>query len=246
MNSQPTALQAGLTTWSARRLNKLARRLNATNYLEIGVNKGFTFKDIEIQRRVAVDPKFLFDIERYDSCSTEFHEKRSDEYFSSISNNEIFDLIFLDGLHTFEQTLRDFTNVIAHSHPHTVLLIDDTKPNDVFSTLREPLKTFQARKQVGLTSGAWHGDVYKIVYFIHDFMPSFNYRTMTGNGNPQTLVWRSNRDWRAPLFNNLETISRMTYFDMREHLALLNEAPEDDVIALCIDELLGIAPTCAP
>ena len=34
----------------------------------------------------------------------------SDEFFKS--NNEFFDLIFLDGLHTYEQTIKDIDNSI--------------------------------------------------------------------------------------------------------------------------------------
>jgi hypothetical protein len=156
------------------------------------------------------------------------------------------DIYYLDGLHTFEQTLRDFNNCVVHSHSRTVWLIDDTRPVDVYSALADPKRTLRFRHETGNKGLAWHGDVYKLVYYIHDFMPTLNYRTLVGSGNGQTLVWRSNHRHHTPRFNNLESISRLTYFDFRDNRGMFNECNEDEAIETCINEVLGAPGRALP
>jgi hypothetical protein len=45
-------------------------------------------------------------------------------------------VIFVEGLHAFEQTYRDILHALRHSHPGTVIAIEDTISCDVFSTSR--------------------------------------------------------------------------------------------------------------
>jgi hypothetical protein len=81
----------------------------APSYLEIGVSKGVTFHRIQARRKVAVDPRFRFDVAaaRKENPSASYHEVPSDVYFGTIVDpGERFDVIYLDGLHTAEQTLR--------------------------------------------------------------------------------------------------------------------------------------------
>lgn len=193
------------------RLNHIATILNASRYLEIGVSKGITFNNVDIVRKVAVDPVFRFDISEHSSGQREFHEVTSDHYFSSIaSKDDIFDLIYLDGLHTFEQTFRDFCASLAHAHSRTVWVIDDTIPislaaaepdRQAFRALKSALK--DARPH-------WMGDVYKVVFAIHDFFPQFSYASFR-EGHGQTVVWRKARPSFSPALNSLEAISRSGY-----------------------------------
>ena len=222
---------------SPRRINTLAHTLNSQYYLEIGVNKGKTFCDVTIPQKTAVDPKFLFDINAFANENVVFQETTSDNFFSTLAVNYKYDVIFIDGLHTFEQTYRDLCNSLLHSHERTVLLIDDTKPNDVYSAIPHQNKAVNYRKQAGGRNKQWHGDVFKVVFALHDFHPALNYRTIMSSGNPQTLVWRSNNGWRKPLFNSFETISRLSYFDLLENVNILKECSEEEAINLCLEEL---------
>jgi hypothetical protein len=223
--------------WSARRINTLAAALGAQRYLEIGVNRGATFKEVTLPYRVGVDPSFSFDTAPYANDSTHFFPLRSDDYFAQLPEAETFDIHFIDGLHTFEQTLRDLMNAIAHSHPRTVWLIDDTIPNDVYSSLTDLHKALSYRERSGNSNKSWHGDVFKLVYFIHDFMPAYDYRTLSGMGNAQTLMWRSAAGPRQPLFGNLEQISRLSYFDMLDHRGVLRECSEEEGLRVCAHSL---------
>ncbi len=224
---------------SDRRINVLARRLGAKSYLEIGVNQGVTFRDVAIERRTGVDVKFLFDTAALANANTDFHTVTSDNYFNTLPMSRTFDIVFIDGLHVFEQVIRDFSNTVCHSHRRSVIILDDTLPSDVYSSLRDDRQAHHFRHLSGDNSNAWHGDVYKAVAYIHDFWPGINYRTIVGAGNPQTLCWFSRRQQRMPRFDSLEAISRLTYFDYVYENAVIKPAAEEEAIGLCIEELLS-------
>jgi hypothetical protein len=165
------------------------------SYLEVGVQTGVTFLAAKAGRKVAVDPTFMFDwqgaAKEHTHCS--FHEVPSDEYFGNPNLVEKFDLIFLDGLHTFEQTLKDFTSSIERLNAGGVILIDDVMPDSFHASLRDFGRTAKVRKELGLTDRAWMGDVYKLVYFIEAFFQQWSYATVESGSQPQTVVWRETR-----------------------------------------------------
>jgi hypothetical protein len=237
MDENITQQTAVSSDHSPRRIKVLAESLNAKSYLEIGVNRGRTFLEVAIPQKTAVDPKFLFDTEKVANKDVVFKEMTSDDFFAGLPVAVKYDITFIDGLHTFEQTYRDLCNSLLHSHDRTVFLIDDTKPSDVYSSIPRQNKAVSYRLKAGGTSRQWHGDVFKVIFAIHDFHPGLNYRTVIGSGNPQTIVWRSNSGWRKPLFNSLESISRLTYFDLLDHFDIMRACSEAEAIALCLEEL---------
>jgi hypothetical protein len=206
---------------------------------------GITFELVQVAERTAVDPAFLFDITDYDSETTTFAEMSSDEFFSGLPAGKLFDLIYVDGEHTFEQTYRDLCNCLLHSHPRTAILLDDTLPCDVYSSLRNENQALAYRAEAGVDSSAWHGDTYKVVFAVHDFHLGLDYHTIVGAGNPQTLIWRSNGGRRQPLLDSLELISRLTYFDMMNLIDVLRQWPEELTIRKCIAAING-SPDPAP
>jgi hypothetical protein len=224
---------------SARRINALARRLGARRYLEIGVSTGQTFRAIDIPERTGVDPNFRFDIAEVANATTHLHAMRSDAWFAEAGAAEPYDIVFIDGLHVFEQVVRDLTNTLARTTWRSPILIDDTVPIDVFSSLTSQREAVRLREAAGGKGGAWHGDVFKIVFLIHDFFPFLDYRTITGSGNPQTLVWRSGGITRKPLFDNVERISRLDWFALQTHAAVLQTTTEDEAIDLCVRAIEG-------
>jgi len=232
---QPAAVPRMSTR--ARRLNRLARLIGARSYLEIGVFTGSTFFDVDVVHKVAVDPAFRFDVDAQRAPGREFHPVESDRFFAALDPEVTFDLIYLDGLHIFEQTYRDFTNALAHSHPRTVVLIDDTVPESLYSAQRNRAAMLAERKQLGLAGGSWHGDIYKMVYAIHDFHPSHAYLTFGSGGNPQTLVWKSKGFPRTPLFDNLEAIQRLDYWKMRQFKDAQRKMPEEQVFTSFLEDV---------
>ena len=51
----------------------------------------------------------------------------SDNYFFNNKNN-LFDLIFLDGLHTYEQTIKDIFNSLKTLKKNGVIIVHDCLP----------------------------------------------------------------------------------------------------------------------
>jgi len=224
--------------FTSKRLNRLAAALDAQTYLEIGVHTGGTFARVQVVERTAVDPVFPFPVADHEDDVTIFAEMTSDEFFSGLPTGKTYDLIFIDGLHTFEQAYRDLCNAIVHSHPATPILMDDTVPSDVYSSLRDPEQAFAFRAAAGPDGGvAWHGDTFKVVFAVHDFHLALDYRTIVGSGNPQTLVWRSNTGPRRPLLDSLEKISRLTYFDMVNQSQVLRECDEETALRECLEAI---------
>jgi hypothetical protein len=201
-----------MSVTEAKRLNSLAKLNSSQKYLEVGVCTGETFLQIDVPFKVGVDPNFAF---RFQDCANEntmFCQVASDQFWSNFFNNQYkFDLIYLDGLHTFEQTFRDFCASLNHSHDSTIWLLDDTCPIGWFAAHPDPVFVGKARKFLKINETFWMGDVFKVILAIHDFFPQFSYATFPGHG--QTVVWKESRENFNPTWNSLQKISKMGYYD---------------------------------
>lgn len=224
-------MRSDFTSYNGR-IAYLSSLNNARSYLEIGVWSGSTFFPVQVPIKVAVDPNFVFNPAEHKKDGTFFFEITSDEFFRKLGRNEFFfdtdgspeevkfDVIFIDGLHTFEQSFKDFENSLQYAHEKTLWLIDDTIPSDAYSALPDPAVSRYKRKAAGLERGDWHGDVFKTIFAIHDFYPEISYCTLTG-ANPQTVLWRAPKSARAQVFSSLIKIKNLTYYDMISHGKLM-------------------------
>ena len=114
-------------------------------YLEIGVNTpaqpGYNFESVRIDLKHGVDPA--------EKVKATF-QMTSDEFFEKHISMK-YDLIFIDGLHLFEQAHRDIINALAWLTDNGTIVVHDCNPL---------LEKTQRRVH---TSGAWHGDVWKAI-----------------------------------------------------------------------------------
>ncbi len=88
---------------------------NAKSYLEIGCKKNVTFDTIPVLHKVGVDREMGGTI-----------RMTSDEFFAQ--NKETFDVIFIDGLHTYEQVHRDISNALNALNKGGMIVLDDMLP----------------------------------------------------------------------------------------------------------------------
>jgi hypothetical protein len=223
-----TEAAAPKVAFTVKRLMRIAGLNGAQRYLEIGVHAGKTFHALNFPEMDAVDPDFQFDPADHARSGVRYFPVTSDHFFCNPPDAKPYDLIFLDGLHTFEQTFRDFCATQALAHSKTVWLIDDTGPNDIFSAIPDQDLAIQLRAAHGTPGPGWNGDVFKTVFALHDFFPNFDYRTIMNNGRPQTMVIRSARQDFAPRWNNLEMISRAGYIEYVRNRDLMKEATTDE------------------
>ena len=164
-------------------------------YLEIGVSHGVTFHNVTAKKKVAVDPDFHFDVEaaRKQNPSASYHAVTSDAYFGSIVDpDEQFDVIYLDGLHTAEQTLRDLLNALVYLKPDGIIVIDDVKPSSHLASIPDRGTFAKVREFIGSRSKTWMGDVYKVIFFVDTFLQQLSWRTVAEN-HGQAIVWRKRR-----------------------------------------------------
>ena len=92
-----------------------------------------------------MDPAPLFEVEKLPVGASVFAVE-SDAYFSSLAPEVTFDLAYLDGLHTFEQTKSDLINALRHV-PTGAVLIDDTVPSDEIAAMRDIDESYAERRK---------------------------------------------------------------------------------------------------
>lgn len=213
------------------RLNQLAEILGSKSYLEIGVQKGLTFNNINVIRKDAVDPKFMFKYKDIESDCIKLHEIESDLYFEKISSSgpqvdtTVFDLFFIDGMHTYDQTYRDFCNCLALSSSKAFFVIDDTEPADLYSSLRRQstCKLRRSREAPNSNIKEWRGDTYKIILLINFFHTSYSYCTVKGGGPAQTFVWKTSLIEKEMYESQPYKISKLSNEILFEYLGRINE-----------------------
>ena len=222
-----TAADQGVTRDVARWqvMRRLTKLYDAPRYLEIGVCRGKTFDKVPAARKVAVDPAFRFDHEAMGAAhpEAEYHPVPSDDYFSRHAGpDDQFDVVYLDGLHIYDQTLRDLLNALEHLQPRGVVVIDDTVPPTPLAAIRDRADFDAERRRTGSTRNEWMGDVFKVVHFIQAYCPYLSYATIANN-HGQTVVWREQRD--EPPARDLAAIHTMTFEDFTESADVMRYQP---------------------
>lgn len=200
----------------------------AQKYLEIGVASGNSFFPIKARQKIAVDPKFKFSTKRrmkwiinnLYNLTAKYYASTSDNFFSSISSTDRFDVVFIDGLHTYQQSLRDVTNSLGSLNENGVIVMHDCNPpREAAAYPAESYESAAALKLPGWT-GEWCGDVWKTICYLRSrrrdlkiFVLDCDY----GLG----IVMRGNPD--NCLNVSEEVLDNMTYEDLsRERKNLLN------------------------
>ena len=117
----------------------------------------------------------------------------SDDFFASIGAEAVFDLVFVDGLHVFEQAYRDVINSFRHLAPAGLVLVDDVAPDDEVSAMRDQHESARRRAELGLAGQGWNGDVFVVLAILRDHHPELSFRVIVGPGNEQAVVWLTMR-----------------------------------------------------
>ena len=143
-------------------LAALHRAISPRTYLEIGIADGTSLSLVQPSTRaIGIDPQPR--LAAAPAANTTVHAIESDRYFAGHDvRAELggpIDLAFIDGLHTFDQALRDFINVERHSTRETAIVLHDTYPLTRDTAERVRRTTF------------WSGDVWKVVLILKKYRP---------------------------------------------------------------------------
>jgi hypothetical protein len=215
----------------AQVMRRLLAHYEEPRYLEIGVCQARTFDRVHAAVKVAVDPEFRFDQDAPERKvpGTTYHELTSDEYFGTVVEPSAqFDVIFLDGLHTVEQTLRDLLNGLAHLQPQGVLVIDDVRPPTALAAIPDRQEFFRMRHDAARDDEkAWMGDVFRLVYFIDTFCQHLTYRVIDNN-HGQAVVWRKQRE--TVTNRALADVGAVPYEQLETNPDVLRLAPFSEIV----------------
>jgi hypothetical protein len=152
-------------------IQKIIDAKDAVSYLEIGVQYGANFFRIKARQKVAVDPRFTFfnfrtlvlwlKYNRSKSCT--YKKCTSDEYFRHLNPTVTFDVIFIDGLHTYTQSLEDVNNALERLNDGGVIILHDSNPPSEAAAYPAYSLEYAAKQKLSGWTGDWCGDVWKTV-----------------------------------------------------------------------------------
>ncbi|MCL2017665.1 MAG: glycosyltransferase [Alphaproteobacteria bacterium] len=165
-------------------INKLIRDNNLKSYLEIGVSNPYVnYLGVKCARKVSVDPCELCEFFSKEAISgfKQFidHKVTSDEFFSK--NTETFDIIFIDGDHSYEQSLRDLNNSLKIVNPGGFIVLHDACPPCYENTQVENLHSGKP----------YNGEVWKTIVSA--------VRQSKGELKIKTLIW----DWGVTVIKKI-------------------------------------------
>ena len=119
----------------------LINKFKFKSYLEIGVRNGTVINNINIEKKDGVDPA--------GNCN---YIMTSDKFFEQLPKETKYDLIFIDGLHEYRQSVRDVSNSLNHLSKNGIIVMHDCNP---------PTKWHQREPGEYNGTGKWNGTVWK-------------------------------------------------------------------------------------
>ena len=173
-------------------INKIIIKRNYTSYLEIGCFKDETFNQINIKKKIGVDP-----------VSGGNLRMTSDQFFRE--NKEKFDLIFIDGLHVYEQVIKDIFNSIKVLKENGIILVHDCLPRKLW--YQTPMRM----------SDTWNGDVWKAIVECRTLENIDTYTCLADEGIGVIKVQKNNNLLNLNL-SNFKNLKYKEYYTNRESL----------------------------
>ena len=175
-------------------IQKIINQNNFKKYLEIGCDQDENFSKIRVENKVGVDPLRGGTI-----------RSTSDEFFKS--NNDKFDIIFLDGLHTYNQTIKDINNSLEHLNSNGIIIIHDCLPKKIWNQI------------VPRMYGHWNGDVWKAIVESRTLSDIDTYTCVADHGLG-VIFKRKNRNLLNLKINNFEKLKFSEYY--KNHKEFMN------------------------
>ncbi|MEE4659198.1 MAG: class I SAM-dependent methyltransferase [Halieaceae bacterium] len=147
-------------------LTRLHRERRPRGYAEIGVATGASMALAGAETHcVGIDPNPR--VTASIAGRARLYPVTSDDFFARYDLSEELDrapldLAFIDGLHLFEQALRDFINLEKYAHQGTVVMIHDCFPPTELSAARDRVMAY------------WAGDVWRMIPLLIKYRPDLD------------------------------------------------------------------------
>jgi hypothetical protein len=177
-------------------IQETINRKNYESYLEIGCDQDQLFSKIIIKKKIGVDP-----------VSGGTVRDTSDNFFKK--NNIKFDIIFIDGLHEYDQVKKDINNSLLFLNDHGVIFLHDCMPMNFIS------------QAVPRARAVWNGDVWKNIAESRTKSEIDTYVIYADNGVGMILK-RSNKKILNLKTNNFKKLKFRDYFyNYKEYLNII-------------------------
>ena len=212
-------------------------------YLEIGVSRGQAFQKISADVKIAVDPAFRLtrrtrELADAKGRETHYFETTSDDFFETQADfleQHPVDVALIDGLHTYEQVVRDVEYTVRHLREDGVIFLHDCNPPFELAGRRaESWEEFIAQQKGPLVIGLWNGDVWKAIVHLRSTRPDLMVGVLKCD---QGVGFVRKGTPESTLSYTPEQVAALTYDDLKaDRKRLLNLKPPRYV-----DEFLAAA-----
>lgn len=155
-------------------IQNILNKKTSPTYLEIGLGSGINFFSIKAKHKIAVDPRFTFSMgnrihwmfKNANNFHAKYYNETSDCYFANIKKSFQLDVVFIDGLHTYEQSLKDFNNSLDRLKTNGVIVLHDCVPPNEAAAY--PAQSYNNAASMNLPGwkGWWSGDVWKTICYL--------------------------------------------------------------------------------
>lgn len=202
--------------------------IGAVRYLEIGVAEGWCFCGVRVAERIGVDPIPAAPavVAQLQAPGSTYVSLTSDDFFSREAPRLLargVDVVFIDGLHTYDQSYRDCVNALRYLNPGGVIFMHDCLPISAAEACATPSYDEALRLNGPGWSGLWTGDGWKAVVALRSLHPDVEACVLDCDHGVGT-VWR--RPARRALGYTADQIAAMSYDDLvRDRTRLLGLRP---------------------
>lgn len=176
-------------------LQTIINSINAKHYLEIGVREGCILLNIPVKNKHGIDPKFKIPnlnvvdnlvVNDQNNNINFLYPMTSDSFFDKYAEKTLIhgiDVAFIDGLHTYNQSLKDAENCIKYLNPNGFIVMHDCNPLNY--AMAYPIKQsinevyeMSVRGDLPGWNGCWNGDVWKTLLNLRSQRKDINVFTL--------------------------------------------------------------------
>lgn len=217
-------------------------------YLEIGVSRGQAFQRIAAAVKIAVDPAFKLSerarqLADAKGRATHYFETTSDAFFedqSALLEQHPIDVALIDGLHTYEQVVRDVENTVRYLKDDGVIFLHDCNPPFELAGRRaDSWEEFIGQQKGPLVIGIWNGDVWKAIVQLRSTRDDLQVGVLKCD---QGVGFVRKGTPESTLPYSVEQVAALTYADLKaDRKRLLNLKPPR-----YLGELLGASAGSPP
>jgi len=200
-------------------INRLIKHHGYKSFLEIGIAAGNTWRRVECEKKMGVEPELQFEDEN-------IVESTSDKFFEHVCAEWKFDIIFIDGLHIADQVYRDIQNAWKHLARGGTIVLHDCNP-PTWEHAQEVPKIFKGDDKHFVWCGTvWHALMTLKRKAVTDLRVV---DSDWGVGIIQSIEWRDFETYRTTPPNKLLIDEWFTFDQYREtylHTMTVNEFKE--------------------